>query len=162
MVIKNTLFYKSLNTLLKERIQLIKPLIDNSLLLIKDKNNKPLKVSYSLENHPCTQVTQWRIEVDFNDYEWDLITCKPFHLGGFISIEENLNRQIVICNFGRIYNSFNSNIEAISHTQITFSDLDNLEIVNSAIKKVNSFLDDFPKSFLSEVNLIDTKKLENI
>lgn len=161
MFVKETLFYENLNNILSERIPNIKLSIDNYLQNYNNVHNINLEAFYSLEKFPYNHNrVEWRIEIDLGEFEYDINTERPFFIGGFISLEEISSRQMLFCNLGKIYNSFNPDIECKNDYQISFLDIDNPIIINSAIKNVNSFLDFFSESFFKEIDLIDIKKLK--
>lgn len=157
-MIRKSKFYSYFNLKLKQEFPVIK---DKIRYYLKNKSEfSQLKVICQLEIHPWKQVTQWRIEIDFDDFEWDLETFKPHFLGAFASLEEVEGKRILHCNFGKTYNSFNRD-EEINNAciKINYSNIDSTASIEFMKKEIEKFIENLYSKFIKEIDQIDLDRL---
>ena len=157
-MVRKSKFYSVFNKKLRQEFPVIKNKIEDYL-----KNNPNfnfLKVICLLEIHPWEQVTQWRIDIDFDDFEWDLEGGKPHFLGAVASLEEVERKRTLHCNFGKIYNSFNDN-EEINNARIkmNYSNIDKPASIEFMEKEIDEFIKTLYPKFIKEIEHIDLERL---
>lgn len=156
--VRNGKLYTSLNELLNRRLPEVKAAVEQTLKA----KNIDLEVFCRLEYHCWAQCTQWRIELDFDDYEWDFETMKPRGIGAFIMLEEVEGKMNVHYTSGKIYNTFRSTLQSKESEVIAHSGVHNSELVMSKIKEVTNFLDSLHEQLIEEVQWLDFDKLERL
>ncbi len=170
MNIRQSHFYTEINELLRQRLPIILSLIKQTLLSQNDPNKNQLEVCCILERHLWGQDTQWRIEVDFENYEngYAEETSRPHSIGGFVMLEEVRGKQILYCQYGRFYNSFkNDKTEIKDDTtmfdeQIAYTELENKSLTTERLDRINLFLDSLHKRLIDGIDSINFKELGNI
>lgn len=158
---KNTLFFRELDTLLKASLPRIQQAIEPELVHYLSENNfqTPLPLIY----HTCYTAwgsnTQWRLELDFDDYQWSYETIKPHVLAAYITIEAGgdwINFKF------QLGNTFCNLIEYQKPVKIDYMLLEDHAFVALRITEVNVFLTDLPTAFMQEVKKIPLDDLEFI
>lgn len=169
MNIRQSHFYTEINKLLRQQLPTILSLIKQTLLKQNNPNKNQLKVYCTLERHLWRQATQWRIEVDFENYEngYDE-TLRPYSIGGFVMLEEVRGKQILYCDYGRFYNTFKNDKTELEDNlpifdeQIAYTELENQSLTTERLNKINLFLDSFHDRFIDGIDSINFKQLGNI
>ena len=159
--VRNGELYAGLNEILKERLPKIKTNLQTALqAFLREKNfEHSLEVICQLEFHPWGQATQWRIEVDFGEYEWSEKIMKPHYLGASVMLEEVAGKRTLHFSFGN-YNSFNPKTTKGHSEKIKETQLSNSDFIQLKINAVEVFLKDLENVLLLEIKKIDFKQLE--
>ncbi len=155
--------YSELNKLLREHFSKICKSLNQKLkLFLRQKHySLPFEAICRLEQHTWEQVTQWRVEIDFDDYELDYETLKPHYLGAFVSLEEVKGFSMLIFNF-KIYNSFNSELAGREDEHINIQQLNDDGFVDQKLKEVKAFVKKLEDSLMKEIEKVDFNLLEYV
>lgn len=154
---KNTAFYKVLNTVLRERLPEIKNEVEPVLQKTRKDNKFDYPLTYIFDFERISHDIQWRLEVDFNDYEWSYKTVKPHFLGVFFSLEKGKD---VTRFYYNIYNSFNEDLENNKTEEIEDTLLGNDVFIEGKQKELNQFLDELTIRLIEEMKFLDFEQLE--
>ncbi|GFD83793.1 hypothetical protein KUL118_66550 [Tenacibaculum sp. KUL118] len=157
--VKRSKFYTELNALLRAELPKLKedisPLFNK--ILKEKKFRNPLPIVHKSEYAAWGRNSQWRLELDFDDYQWSYKTGKPHFLAALISMDigdEMIHFKYQLCS------SFNDELQPQQAEKIALSKLNNLEFISSKMKAVKQFLDLLPEHFIAEVEHIDFNDLE--
>ncbi len=158
--VRNGKLYLRLNNLLREQLPKIKTALSQELQsFLKNKQiTKPLDVIYKLEFHGWGQDTQWRIEIDFDDYEWSCETMKPHCLGAYIILEEVARKKTLHFSY-QIYNTFNTKILKRESEKINEFQLFDGDFIERKLSEIDSFLENLNHLIMIEVKQIDFEQL---
>ncbi|WP_108870055.1 hypothetical protein [Aquimarina aquimarini] len=158
-IVKRSEFYIMLNTILREQLPKIKQRITPiySQILKDRKFQHPLPIIYQFEYTTWGGNSQWRLELDFDDYQWSNKTVKPHFLIAFVNIEIAKDEVHFKYQFG---NSFNDALQPIQPEKIKIDLLNDAAFVAEKIKEVNHFLDNLAKRFIQEIEKINFNELE--
>jgi len=155
--VKTTIFYNALNQLLRTQLPVIKEELETHL----DEKMKAFDFKHSLffENQfeKISHDLQWRLEIDFNDYQWSQKTIKPHYLGVRFYLEQ-MNERIVF-NYN-LYNSFNETLGIKKPEELKLINLQDTAFVFQKTKEIKAFLNDLPNALAQELKLLDLNQLE--
>lgn len=159
--IESTLFYKKINALLREQFSEIKQIIlPQYTQLLEDRQfNNPLPIISKFEYAIWGGNQQWRLELDFDEYQWSNETIKPHFLNAFISFDttkECIHFKYQLCS------SFNETLLPMEQQKIETKLLNDANFVSKKIEEVKQFLADVPQRFMEEIRKIDFEELEYV
>ncbi len=154
-----TKFYEELNRLLRKRLSMIEQGISRNCeqTLASKGLQSPLPLTTLFESSAYQSNRQWRLELDFGDYQWSNKTVKPHFLNALIYIsagKDSINLKYQLCS------SFNDDLNPMAPQTIPLSLLNDSLFVESKINEVSDFLDRLATDFLIEVEKIDINELE--
>lgn len=158
----NSLFYEEINALLRNTFAIISEGVTpkHEELLKERKFNNPLRIICNFENVSLgIRNKQWRLELDFDDYQWSCKTMKPHFLTALVSIEvgkEVLHFKYQLCS------SFNEGLKPMYSQEIEQQKLNDEEFVIEKLKELTQFLKELPECFLQEIKKINFNELEYI
>ena len=158
-IVKSSLFYKEINVLLRDQFSVIKQNITPGYeQLLKERQfNHPLPIICRFEYASWGRNRQWRLELDFDDYQWSCKTMKPEFLTAMISIEvgsEAIHFKYQLCS------SFNDALKPMESEKIRHEKLNDEDFVAEKTKEVERFLENLPQRFIQEMEKIDFDELE--
>ncbi|MDH7447646.1 hypothetical protein [Aquimarina sp. 2201CG14-23] len=159
--VMHSLFYKEVNALLRDQFSAIKQNITPQYeQLLKEREFPyPLPIICQFEYASWGRNKQWRLELDFDEYQWSNKTVKPHFLNALVSIEmgtEFLHFKYHLCS------SFNDSLEPKETEKIPIKKLDDSRFVSEKIDALKQFLEDLPQGFIQEIKTIDFNELEFI
>ncbi len=157
----NSLFYKEINTLLCNQFLAIKQNITPRYeQVLKNRCfDNPLPIIYQFESGYSDRNRQWRLELDFDDYQWSNKTIKPHFLNALVFIEMGTNSihfKYHLCS------SFNDELEPMRSEKIEHQKLNDSVFVAEKIKELDQFLKELPEAFLHEIEKINFSELEYV
>lgn len=157
--VKESLFYQEINSLLREQFPLIKEAITPAYEQILEENefHHPLPIEYYFEYAAWGANRQWRLELDFDDYQWSNSTIKPHFLTALISIE--IGNEVIHFKY-HLCSSFNEGLASMETEKIEISKLNNDNFIIEKVTELKQFLEGLPKAFLKEIERIDFNELE--
>lgn len=157
--VKHSKFYTDLNTLLRAELPILKQAIepDYYQFLAEKKFQHPLPIICQFEYASWGGNRQWRLELDFDNYQWSSRTVKPHFLTALISVETG--NDVIRCNY-QLCSSFNDELKPMQPEKIAFSALNDPEFVAEKMKEVKQFLNQLPERFLLEIQQLDFNDLE--
>ncbi|WP_299247397.1 hypothetical protein [uncultured Aquimarina sp.] len=155
----HTLFYKEINALLRDQFSVIQQNITPQYeQLLKEREFPyPLPIICQFEYASWGRNKQWRLELDFDEYQWSDKTVKPHFLNALVFIEvgtEWIHFKYQLCS------SFNDSLEPKETEKIEIKRLNETEFVDKKIDEVQLFLDNLPKRFIQETEKINFNELE--
>ncbi|WP_299602992.1 hypothetical protein [uncultured Aquimarina sp.] len=158
-LVKESLFYREINTLMREQFPLIKGAIVPVYEQILEENefHHPLRIEHYFEHAAWEANRQWRLELDFDDYQWSNRTIKPHFLTALISIE--IGKEVIHFKY-QLCSSFNEELQPMETEKIELNTLNNDNIVIEKVAELKQFLEHLPKAFLKEIEQIDFNELE--
>lgn len=160
-IVRNSLFYKQLNVLLRKELDAIRRNITPQYeqILQKKKLEHPLPVICQFEFSSLGANKQWRLALDFDDYEWSYKTVKPHFLNAVVSLSigsEFIHFKYQLCS------SFNDALAPNETEEIAIKKLNDTSFVIEKIKEITSFLKGLAQRFIGEINHINFNELEFI
>ncbi|WP_299435673.1 hypothetical protein [uncultured Aquimarina sp.] len=158
-IVKQSKFYTELNSLLREQFDTIKRDIDPvyEQLLEERKFPYPLPIICQFEYKGWERNVQWRLELDFDEYQWSSKTIKPHFLNALVFLEigtELLHFKYQLCS------SFNDFLEPKETEKIELEKLNDTKYVSEKINEVQQFLDGLSRLFIQELEQINFYELE--
>lgn len=157
--VKHSKFYIELNTLLRAKLPKLKEDIDPlfNKILKEKKFQNPLPIVHQSEYAAWGRNSQWRLELDFDDYQWSYKTGKPHFLTALISMD--IGDEVIHFKY-QFCSSFNDELQSQQAEKIPLSKLNDIEFVASKMKAIKQFLKLLPELFLAEVKYVDFNDLE--
>ncbi|WP_157638218.1 hypothetical protein [Flexithrix dorotheae] len=157
--VKRSKFYTELNALLRAELPKVKEDISPSFkkILKEKKFQHPLPIVHQFEYAAWGRNSQWRLELDFDDYQWSYKTVKPHFLTALMSMDIGDD---VISFKHQLCSSFNDELQPQQVEKIELSRLNDIEFVALKMKAIKQFLNLLPERFLAEVEDIDFNDLE--
>ncbi|WP_025663117.1 hypothetical protein [Aquimarina megaterium] len=157
--VKKSKFYTELNAILRERLTKIKQNIDPAYeQILKEKQfNHPLPIICQFEYAAWGLNKQWRLELDFDEYQWSNETVKPHFLNALVYLSvgtEYIHFKCQLCS------SFNELLEPKETETIEIRRLNDVDLVTDKLNQVRQFLEDLPNHFLQEIEKINFDELE--
>jgi len=157
--VERTLFYQEINALIRNQFSEIKENITSKYtqLLTERQFHHLLPIINKFEFATWTGNRQWRLELDFDDYEWSNKTVKPHFLNALAYLEtnkESIHFKYQLCS------SFNEELQSAEIEKIAHEKLNDTDFVALKINELQQFLDSLPKRFLQEIENIDFEELE--
>jgi hypothetical protein len=133
--VKHSKFYTELNTLLRAELPILKEAIEPAYCqFLKEKEfQHPLPIICQFEYAAWGGNRQWRLELDFDDYQWSYKTVKPHFLTALISVEtgnDGIHFKYQLCS------SFNDELKPMQTEKMAFSELNDIEFVEVKMKAV--------------------------
>jgi len=158
-VVENTLFYKEINELLREHFAVIKEDITSQYeLILKERQfNHPLPILDRYEYSSWGGNRQWRLDLDFDNYEWSYKFIKPHFICAVVSFETTkgyIHFKHQLCS------SFNEALLPMKPEKIEVEKLNSVYFVAQKKKEIQQFINELPKRFLQEIKVIDFEELE--
>lgn len=157
--IRNSLFYVSLNKLLREQFLAIKQQLAPryKTLLHEIGHTNPLALICQFEMWPYQRVVQWRLELDFDDYQWSEKTIKPHFLNALVSLE--IGEEVIFLKY-QLCSSFNDVLEPMKAEKIAIQKLGDPAFVTEKMNQITNFLSDLPEGFMKDMETINFNELE--
>lgn len=157
--VTHSLFYQEINTLLRKELSIIKNEINLSYeqLLSKKQFKNPLSIICQFEFTGRALNRQWRLELDFDNYQWSNKTIKPHFLMALVNIEtskETIYFKHQLCS------SFNDASLPMESEKIELQKLNDTVFVSSKIHELKQFLEQLSEAFLQEIEKINFNELE--
>ncbi|EZH73452.1 hypothetical protein ATO12_16050 [Aquimarina atlantica] len=158
-IVKKSKFYTELNALLREQLTKIKQNIDPvyEQILEEKQFDHPLPIICQFEYASWGGNKQWRLELDFDEYQWSNETVKPHFLNALVYLsisKESIGFKYQLCS------SFNNILQPSEIEKIELKLLNDTDFVSKKIKEVERFLDDLPQYFIQEIEKINFDELE--
>ncbi|QKX04046.1 hypothetical protein HN014_03705 [Aquimarina sp. TRL1] len=158
-IVKKSKFYKELNTLLREQLTIIQQDITPEYeQILKEKEfQHPLPIICQFEYASWGGNKQWRLELDFEEYQWSNETVKPHFLTAMVYLSVSagyLHFKYQLCS------SFNELLQPKETETIEIKRLNQTNLVKDKLNQVRQFLEDLPNHFLQEVEKINFEELE--
>lgn len=159
VVVENTLFYKEINKLLREKFKAVKEKIapHYEQILKEQQFNYPLPIHDRYEYSSWGGNRQWRLELDFDNYQWSNETIKPHFTNAVVSFDttkDYIHFKYQLCS------SFNEDALPMKPEKIEVKKLNNADFVAKKKDEILQFIDELPKRFLQEIKKIEFKELE--
>ncbi len=155
----NSLFYKEVNVLVRYQFLAIKQNITPSYQqLLKNRDfDHPLPIIHRFEYASWGGDRQWRLELDFDEYQWSDKTIKPHFLNALVYLsigKESIGFKYQLCS------SFNDELEPMQSEKIEHQKLNDADFVAEKIGQLNKFLKQLPEAFLQEIEKLNFNELE--
>ncbi|NQY31367.1 MAG: hypothetical protein HRT69_18115, partial [Flavobacteriaceae bacterium] len=158
-ILESTLFYKTINALLRNQFPVIKQNINTKYeQVLKEKQFQyllPLICKFEYSSWGGNR--QWRIELDFDDYQWSNKTVKPHFLNALVYLE--IGKEVIYFKC-QLCSSFNDELQLMDTVKISHQKLNDTNFVADKIKEIELFLKDLPKRFIKEIEKVNFKELE--
>lgn len=154
-----SLFYKEINALLRKQLHAIKHDITPQYeqILKEKKFIHPLPIINQFEYAAWGANKQWRLELDFDDYQWSYKTVKPHFFNAIVYL--SVGKGTVHYKY-QLTSSFNEELQSNDTEEIAIEKLNDIDFVSTKIKELNQFLQDLPQAFLEEIKNINFNELE--
>jgi len=159
-IVESSLFYKSINILLREQFPKIKQKIHTKYeQILKERQFQyPLPIICRFEYSAWEGGNrQWRIELGFDNYQWSNKTVKPHFLNALVYLE--IGQEVIHFKY-QLCSSFNDILQPIDTIKIVHQKLNDTDFVVDKIKEVQLFLKDLPQRFIKEIEKINFNELE--
>ncbi len=141
--LRSTFFYKELNQILRAQLPLVREKVEPTLIALKRAHQFIHPLTFICHFERISHDVQWRLEIDFDDYEWSETIVKPHLLGVFFSIRKELESAYLSF---RVVNSFNDDQVAYEKSKDK--------------KEIMSFIADLVDCIIKELQYLDFKQLE--
>jgi len=157
--LERSLFYKELNSLLRNQFAaIVKNITPQYEQLLKKRQFKhPLPMMCRYEYASWGGNRQWRLELDFDEYQWSNETVKPHFLNAFVSID--VTKEFVHFKH-QLCSSFNEKLLPMEVEKTSIKLLDETNWVSKKTEEIKKFLEDLPQRFIQEIEKIDFDELE--
>lgn len=158
-IVKSSLFYKEINALLRDQFSVIKQSITPGYeQLLKDRHfDTPLPIICQFECGYSNKNQQWRLELDFDEYQWSYKTVKPHFLNALVFIE--IGTELIHFKY-QLCSSFNDELDPMQSEKIEHQKLNDTPFIEGKIRELNQFLKQLPQRFIQEIEKIDFDELE--
>ncbi|MFD2562863.1 DUF6304 family protein [Aquimarina rubra] len=158
-LVENTLFYKEINTLLRNQFSAIKQTIHHRYeQVLKERQfYHALPIICRFEYATWGGNRQWRLELDFDEYQWSNETVKPHFLNALVYL--SIGKELIYFKY-QLCSSFNDELLPMEEEKIEIQKLNDTDFVTEKIEEVQQFLDCLPKRFIKEIEEIDFDDLE--
>ncbi|WP_299312669.1 DUF6304 family protein [uncultured Aquimarina sp.] len=155
----NSHFYKELNTLLRSELSKMKQSINSQYeKVLKEREFQYLlPIICRFEYASWGGNRQWRLELDFDDYQWSNKTVKPHFLNAFVSFD--ISKDFIHFKY-QLCSSFDEILLPMEVEQIEIKMLTSVEFVSNKIQEVELFLKNLPLRFIQQIKKIDFDDLE--
>ncbi|WP_378173985.1 DUF6304 family protein [Aquimarina sp. SS2-1] len=156
---ENSLFYKEMNTLLRNQFSAIKQAIHPRYeQLLKERQfYHALPIICRFEYSSYGGNRQWRLELDFDEYQWSNETVKPHFLNALVYL--SIGKELIYFKY-QLCSSFNDELFPMEEEKIEIQKLNDTDFVTEKINEVQQFLNSLPKRFIQEIEKIDFDDLE--
>jgi len=183
--VRNGTLYKAIDELITKEFAILEKQIQDYL----DASDLDLEIYTDLKSNPfqLEHITNWSLNIYFDDYEWSYVLAKPHWMGITISLEEIENKDkcsiircaskkivennTLILSISNLRNSFelhskdyNYNKEdcEFRETHINLANLENEKIINEELVAIKEWLKTIYMQFTKGIDIIDRNDLEFI
>jgi len=179
--VRNGTLYRAIDELITKEFAILEKQIQDYL----DASDLDLEIYAVLKSNPfrLDHITNWSLNIDFDDYQWSYVSVKPHWMSIIISLEEIENKDkcsIIRCASKKIVENntlilSNSNLRnsfelhsknydnkkrKIRETHINLANLENEKIINEELVAIKKWLKTIYTQFTKGIDIIDRNDLE--
>jgi len=179
--VRNGTLYRAIDELITKEFAILEKQIQDYL----DASDLDLEIYADLKSNPfrLDHITNWSLNIDFDDYQWSFVSAKPHWMYITISLEEIIDKDncaiirtaskkisknnTLILSFGSLRNSFelhskdykSNKKRKIRETHINLANLENEKIINEELIAIKKWLKTIYTQFTKGIDIIDRNDL---
>jgi len=179
--VRNGTLYRAIDELITKEFAILEKQIQDYI----DASDLDLEVYTDLKSSPfqLEHITNWSLNICFDDYQWSYVLVKPHWMDITISLEEIIDKDncairrtaskkisennTLILSFGSLRNSFelhskdykSNKKRKIRETHINLANLENEKIINEELAAIKKWLKTIYTQFTKGIDIIDRNDL---